>query len=272
VSWRTVAYKDVHDAGRSRTLWLVSGLVLVAFVGYAFAHAYVGTATFPAFLEGLATLVGVFLPLVAILLGYKSVVRGRTSGSLFLTLSFPHSRRDVVVGTLLGRSAVLLVPALLALAVAGVVGVVRYGSNGAVLYPWFLFATALYGVAFVGIAVGLSMATAVDRWATVGAVGGYLLLVQVWDNVHSVALLILHRFEFGVLTAMPDWALLVRLAKPSESYYRLVRAAFDVGQAGRYVGEEAPLYLDWWAGALLLLAWCVVPLALGFRRFGAADL
>jgi ABC-type transport system involved in multi-copper enzyme maturation permease subunit len=271
MTWQNVAQKDVRDAVRARTLWVVAGLLLVAFVGYSVAHEFVGLSSFSSFLEGLAVLVGVSLPLVAILLGYKSVVRERTSGSLFLTLSVPHSRRDVILGKFLGRSAVLVVPTLVALAVAGVVGAVRYGSDGLLLYPWFLLVTALYGVAFVGIAMGLSMSTTVDRRITVGAVGVYILLVQFWDNLHSVTLLILHRFDFSVLQEMPDWALLFRLVKPTESYYRLLRAGFDIGQASRYVGD-APLYVDWWAGAVLLLAWCVVPMALGFRRFATADL
>lgn len=271
MSWRTIAHKDVHDAGRSRTLWVLSALLVVVFGGYAVGHAYLGEETFPAFVAGLAGLVGVFLPVLALLIGYKSVVHERTSGSLFLTLSFPHSRSDLVVGTLLGRSLVLLAPTLAALAVAGVGGAVRYGTDGAAAYPLFLAASALYGLAFVGIAVGLSLSTTVDRWITLGALGGYLLLVQLWDNLHSMTLLFLHRFEFGVLADMPDWALLFRLVKPSESYYRLLRAGFDVPLADRYVGD-VPLYVDWWIALAILAAWIAVPLAVGYRRFRSADL
>lgn len=272
MSWRDVAVKDVHDASRSRTLWLLTGLLLVAFVGYGVGHSYLGEETFSAFLTGLATLVGVLLPVLGVLLGYKSIVYDRTSGSLFLTLSFPHSRRDVVFGKFVGRAVVLLAPALGALCLAGVVGAVRYGTDGALLYPWFVLVTALYGVAFVGIAMALSMSTTIDRRITFGALGIYLVLVQFWDNVHSLTVLFLHRFDFTVLSDMPDWTLLFRLLKPSESYYRLLRAGFDVSQAGRYVADGAPIYVDWWMALALLAAWCVVPLALGFRRFGRADL
>jgi len=272
MSWHVIARKNVHDAGRSRTVRLLAGLLFVAFCGYAVGHTYVGPDRFLPFLQGLATLVGSLLPLLAILLGYKSIVTERESGSLLLTLSLPHSRRDVVAGTFAGRAALLLVPTLFALVLAGAIGVVRYGTDGAVLYPWFLLATVLYGVAFLGIAIGLSMTTTADRWITLGAVGGYLLLVQAWDNFHTVTLLFLHRFDFGVLIDMPDWALFFRLVKPSESYYRLLRAGFDVDLAGRYVADGVPAYVDWWAAAALLVAWCLVPLALGFRRFGTADL
>ncbi len=272
MTWQDIARKDVSDAGRSRTLWALAGLLLVGFVGYSYGHTYLGEDSFPAFLEGLAQVIGSGLPLLGILLGYKSIVHERKSGSLFLTLSFPHSRRDVIVGKFVGRAIVLLAPTLVALIVAGVVGAVRYGTDGLALFPWFLLATALYGVVFVAISMALSMWTTVDRWITFGALGSYLLLVQLWDNFHSLTILLLHRFDFSVFADMPDWALLFRLLKPSEAYYRLLRAGFDVSLAGRYVGDGTPLYVEWWMALVLLALWCAVPLAVGFRRFGTTDL
>jgi len=274
VSWRAVAHKDVHDASRSKTIWVLFVLLGLLTVGYAVVHEFLGPEepTFLTFLGGLAGLVGTVLPVLALLLGYKSVIEARTSGSMFLTLSLPHSRRDVVTGTVLGRTVVLLAPTLAGLVVAGVAGVVLYGTEGALLYPWFMFAVALYGLAFVGLAVGLSMWTTGDRWVTFGALGGYLLLVTFWSSLHSLTMLFLHRFNLSVLSDLPDWSLLFRLLGPGEAFDRLLRAGFDLELAGRYVAEDAPLYVDWWMALLILAAWCVVPLALGFRRFGAADL
>jgi len=243
------------------------------FVGYTAAYAYLGDGGFVGFLDGIAGVIGSVLPLVGILLGYKSVSGERSSGSLFLSLSLPHSRGDLVAGKFVGRTVVLLAPTMIALTIAGPVGMFLYGTDGALLYPWFLVATSLYGVAFVGIAIGLSTVTAVERWVTIGALFAYLLLVQLWDNLQTAALLFLHRFDFRVLESMPDWALLFRMAKPSESYYRLVRAGFDgSARAGRYVGDGVPLYVDWWVAGLLLVSWAVVPAAVGYRRFRGADL
>jgi ABC-2 type transport system permease protein len=272
VSWRVIARAAVRDAARAKTTWLTAGLSVVAFLGYVVAHDYIGEPTFPAFVTGLTGVVGVFLPAVAILLGYKSVADDRTSGRLALTLSLPHSRRDLALGTFLGRAAAVLVPALLALVVAGVVGAVRFGTEGVVSYPWFLVATTLFGAAFVGVAVGLSMSTTADRWITLGGLGGYLLLVTFWGGLQSAVLVVLHRFDFQVLQDQPDWALLFRLLEPGEAYARLVRAGFDVDLAGLYVTEGAPVYVSAPAALVLLVAWAVVPLAVGYRRFRASDL
>jgi ABC-type transport system involved in multi-copper enzyme maturation permease subunit len=272
VSWRVIARADMRDAARSKTTWLTAVLTAVAVLGYVVAHDYIGEPNFPAFVAGLAGVVGVLLPAVAILLGYKSIADDRTSGRLTLTLSLPHSRRDLALGTFLGRTVVVLVPALLALVVAGVVGAVRFGTEGVLWYPWFLLASALFGTAFVGFAVGLSMSTTADRWITLGGLGGYLLLVTFWGGLQSAVLVVLHRFDFEVLREMPDWALLFRLLEPGEAYARLVRAGFDVDLAGLYVAEGAPLYVSAPAALVLLVAWAVVPLVVGYRRFRASDL
>lgn len=272
MSWRDIASRDVRDASRSRGVWVLFVLLTLVSVGYAYLHTYLGDPRFPAFLGGLTGVVSATLPVLAVLVGYKSVVHERTSGSLVLTLSFPHSRWDFLVGKLVGRSVVLLAPTVVALALAGAVGAVRYGTDGAALYPWFLVAAALYGLAFVGISVGLSLSTTVDRWITLGAFGSYFVLVTLWGGLHSLTLLVLHRFDGRVLADMPDWALLFRLAGPGEAFDRLVRAGFDVGLAPRYVGADAPVYVDWWMAVVLLVAWFAVPVALGFRRFRTADL
>jgi len=270
MSWRDVAYKNVHDASRSRTVWIVSGLLAVLFVGYALVHGFLGEASFAAFAVGIENIVGLVLPALGILLGYRSISDDREDGSLLLALSFPHSRGDLIVGTLVGRAVVLVVPTVATLAVAGVVGAVQYGTDGILWYPWFLFATALYGMAFVGVGVGLSMSTTSDRRITFGAVGGYLLLAVLWRGLVSFAIGFIHRFDPSI--GMPDWGLLLQLIGPAEAYSRLVHAGFDVGGVDQYVGVSVPPYVDWWGALLVLVAWIAVPVALGFRRFRAADL
>jgi len=270
MSWRHIATKDLHQAKLSAGSWLLTCLSLVLYVGYALAHAYLGPASFGAFVSGLSNVTAMSLPVFGLLLGYKSIIHERKSGSLFLTLSAPQSRSELVLGTVVGRVVVFLVPTVVSLALAGVVGAVRYGTQGALFYPWFLFVTALYGVAFVALAVGLSMSTTADRRVTLGALGSYVLLGPFWDSVHAFGLLILHRFDLSVLADMPGWALLVRLWAPTEAYYRLIDAGFEIEQAAQYLG--GPIYVDWWMGLVALLAWCTVPIVLGFRRFDTADL
>jgi ABC-2 type transport system permease protein len=272
VTWRDVARRDVRGAGRSAGVLAVVALQSLLFVGVAAVELVLDDGSFLAYLNSLTGVVAVTVPLVAILLGYRSVLAERTDGRLRLALSVPHSRRDVAVGKLAGRTVVFAVPTALALSVAGLLPVALVdGPIPLGRLPWFVGVTLLYGVAFVGIAVGVSLATATGRRATVGAVGAYLLTVVLWDDLHTAALVVLHRFDTAIVNDMPGWALLARLAAPSESYDLLVRTGFAVDRAGRYVDGGVGLVV--WPVALgLLLVWTLAPVALGYARFRTADL
>ena len=273
MSWQPIAYKDLHDAGRSWGIWVLFVLFLVLFVGLAVIESYTGGNEFRAFIGGIAGVVALVLPAIGLLLGYKSIAHERINGSIVLLLSFPHSRRDVVLGKYIGRSVVLLVPTLLALLVALVVGGVLLDGLGTVVWsPWFLLLTAVYGLIFLSIAMAISMSTTVDRRVTLGALGAYILIVTFWDDLVTALLILLYRFNFDILFDPPGWSLFAQLLKPSESYYRLLHIGFEVDQAAPYIAPEAPWYVDWWVALLVLLAWIVVPVAIAFYRFDQQDL
>jgi ABC-2 type transport system permease protein len=272
VTWRAVAARDVRGARRSVGLWLVAGLQTLLFVGVAVWGGAVAGDPVPAQTDRLATVAGVVLPLVAVLVGYRSVVGDRTSGRLRLALSLPHSRLDLAVGTLVGRSVVFAVPTVVALVLAGSLAVGL--ADGPAAWGWlgpFVAATTLYGVAFVGLAVGVSLLSGTGRRATAGAVGGYLVTVVLWTDLHTAALLLLHRFDTAVTSEMPGWALLVRLAGPGESYDLLLRAGTAADRAGRYA-DAGLAGLAWPTAVALLAAWTLLPVALGYLRFRTAEL
>ncbi len=125
--------------------------------------------------------------------------------------------------------------------------------------------TALYGAAFVGVAVGLSMATTADRWLTLGALGGYLVLVQLWNALVTIVVVVLHR---GPPAEPPDWSLLAGLAQPPVAFDRLL----GLGGTSTPGVSETITSLDWWLALVVLVLWTVVPLAIGYRRFVASEL
>ena len=272
MTWRDVAIRDIRSASRSVGIWIVSGVQILLFVGVAAAEFVLDDGSFLTYIDSLTGVVAVTLPLVAILLGYKSILAERTGGQLRLALSVPHSRGDVAVGKFVGRSVVFIVPTALALCLAGGVSIVLADGGVPWLWlPWFAGVTVLYGVAFVGLAVGVSLSTATGRRVTVGAIGAYLVTVVLWEDLHTAGLLILHRFDTAVTSNIPGWALLVRLAAPSESYDLLVRTGFAVDRASRYADSGA-VYLTWVVALGLLIAWTLVPIALGYLRFRTAEL
>lgn len=272
MNWRAIARKDFLDAVRAKTLW---GLVVV-FVGILGAIAYgaqlVDDAGVTQFIDFTASGFTLFVPLVAVVLGYKAIVDERESGTIAIALSFPHTRRDMVVGKFVGRSLVLAIPVVVGLLVASVLVVFFYDSFPVLRYLLFAVVNVALGLAFLGIAVGLSMSTMSSRRVTAGAFGAYVLLGVLWSQLIDVLLVALWRFQPEALVDPPDWSILLRLSSPVESYDRLVTALFDSFAGGAYTAPDAPWFVDWWVAILLLLGWMVVPLWLGYLRFERADI
>ena len=299
MSVAVVAKKDFQDALRSRSLWALSAV----FVLLAVLLAY-GYAAFPEFFLGpgagagpgaaagaggapapaptmlglvffLSGTVALFVSLTAIVVCYKSIAGEIELGSVKLLLALPHSRRDVVLGKVLGRGGVLALPALLGLLVGLVVGAILLGSFPALEVVVFLLVTGAFILTYVSIVVGLSAATSSTTRASTLAVGFVVVFELLWDVVPLGFVFVTNGFEMP--TEIPDWYFLVSQLPPSTAYSTGLSAVLpETAQAATAAGGLADqfdaLYATPWLGFLVLALWLVVPLAIGYRRFDAADL
>lgn len=272
MSWDAVARKDVRDAARAKSVWLLVAVFLVLFVGLAYAVPELGSTEFDAFLSISASVVGLVLPLIGITLGYKAVIAERESGSMALLLSMPHSRRDVVFGKFVGRSIVLAVPTLIGLAAAIPVVLVRYDAFEPVQYLGFAALTLLYGLAFLGISIGLSASTTVSRRVTGGAFAAYVGLVMFWTTLVDIAVVMLFRFQPDALVNPPDWVPLAKLLDPSTAYAYLIADGIGSGVDPPLAALDEQWFTSPAVALVLVLAWIAVPLVLGYRRFDRTDL
>jgi ABC-2 type transport system permease protein len=307
MTWRAVAHKDFRDAIRSRWLYGATAF-FVLFVGGATALAF--GVLFPPELRDASNLFGFFANLgvfslsfpglLALVLGfialstsYGAVIDERESGSLKLMLSLPNSRRDVVLGKLLGRSAVVVV-ALLAGFLAAFVGIVATGTS--VDYGAFVphvALTALLGIAFVAIGLGISAAADSNREATLATLGLYLIFGVLWSSIsEGIPKLVNYAFEetpgvggIDELTRV-KLGLFLKYLNPlktyetlaAEMYYsaekaRLVSAAFgEQVVIGETLKQSIPFYFSGWFLMLVLLAWIAVPTIVGYWSFRKQDL
>ncbi len=294
-TWRAVAVKDLVDAVRSRTLWgLVAMFVAFLLTSLASAEQLFPepvTVTPARALSGVAMLGGLFVPGIALVAGYMAVVGERRSGSLRVLLSYPFSRFDVVWGKLLGRLLVTGLALLAGYAVASVAVVLLYGTPDLGAFVGFAGAGLLLGASMTGLAVGGSAAARTRGRAMALTVGSFVGMVFFWKPA-VVGLYYLVEGEVPGVRAEPWYYLLKRL-NPLEAFRTLSAAALDepvppvpdlpledvprtapserVDLAARVAGE-VPFYLDAWVAVVVLLAWGLVPVALGYRRFASTDL
>jgi ABC-2 type transport system permease protein len=137
-----------------------------------------------AFLGILSTINALLLPIIAIVMAYASVAGERDSGSIKLLLSLPHSRLDVVVGKVVGRSVVVIVPVLIGFAIAAVSFVLTPIVFVPERFVAFTLLTALLGTIFVALAVGISAAARSARQAMIGTVAVYVItLPPIWNGL-----------------------------------------------------------------------------------------
>ncbi|WP_246988930.1 ABC transporter permease subunit [Halorientalis marina] len=277
MSWRIIARREFTDAVQSRLLW---GLVAIVAIMIALTSAVPlllpgATASALLGLGAASEFAAMLVPIVALVAAYLAIAGERESGSLRLLLALEPNRRTIVVGKFLGRSAVVVAGLGIGFLLASVVTWLVYGALPLGAFLAVLGLKVSLGVVFVGLAVGISAATATRARAMTLGIASYLGLALLWDLLPQGAHLVV---EGGPPSGtVPGWFLLLEGLSPSGAYSALVTRAISASDPAipgpaELLGGPMPLYLQWWVFVLLLLAWTALPLAAGYWTFSRADL
>ena len=279
-----IAKKDFQDAVRSRGLIALT----VIFVLFTVGGAYISTAI-SGLLDGegestldliiaLQSPASFLVPIIALLIGYGVVAGERESGSLKFLLGFPHSRRDVVFGKIIGRPAVGSISILIGFA-AGMVAIFAFtGSISPVEYVVFTLLTVLLGFVYVCIGVGLSSMT---RSTTRAAVGAFGLLALFWLLWGVITQLLLYLTTGSVFTeSFPGWYVAFVSLPPGPAHGSAIGAVLGesgLATASTYESQglidgSLPIVAEPWFGFVILALWAVTPLVVGLLRFDRVDL
>ncbi|MFB6207682.1 MAG: ABC transporter permease subunit [Haloglomus sp.] len=293
-TWRDIARKDFEDAARSRMLWGLIA-VFVAFLAMALPVAEqlfpeAATVTPTKALAGVAMLAQLFVPGIALVAAYMAIVGERRSGSLRVLLSYPLSRRDVVVGKLAGRLLVTATALTVGYAVASVLVVTLYRMPDLGTFVGFVGAGMLVGITFTGLAIGGSAAASSRGGALTLTVGSFATMVFFWKPVAA-------GIYYAITGSLPGlhadrWYFLLKRLNPLEAFRVLTSTVLDqeVSAVPRFPVEDiptsasaeqlalaarldtVPFYLEAWFSVVVLIAWGVGPVLLGAWRFERADL
>lgn len=283
----TVAKKDFRDASQSRALWalVATFAVLMLIVVYAITEAPeviggTGEVVFADLLFFTAAFVALFVPLAAIIVCYKSLAGERELGSIKLLMSLPATRGDVFFGKVLGRAAVISTAVGVAMVIGLIVGSALLGTVDVAALLVFLLLTVFFAVVYTGIIVSLSASTGSTVRATTYALGFFVVFELLWDVIPIALVYVLEGFQLPA--AVPDWAVLVVMISPATAYFAAMSAVVpglgvdepEGGEVGVEFGVAFgdALYAQPEMGLLILVAWLVLPLAVGYYRFNNADL
>ncbi len=264
-----MARKDFRDSVRDRQLHYTGGLFLLiaAAVGYfGGTNTSEGNQVVGFLFVGLVFLA----PLVAIVLSYNDVVGKRSTGEMTVLLGLPFSRGDVVLGSFLGRYVLVAAISVASLLVTTVLSSVLGTAPELTAVAGAGLALLVLVLAFVAISIGVSANTANTTRAGGLAFGAFLLfVVQLWNGLPGLVNLVL-----GRVGAEPLPSNLVNVyhnLTPQAAVRNLLGPTFGVVEGG-FAGSVVGAPLGELAGLVVLLFWVVVPVALGYYRFGEADL
>ncbi|WP_408956776.1 ABC transporter permease [Natrinema sp. 74] len=293
-SVRAVAKKDFQDAIRSWLFWGLSAFFFVLMAALAGFLYWVNTdnLTTISFIALVSQVGKLIIPLIALALGWKSIAGERERGSIKVLLSLPHSRKDVLFGKLLGRTAVLSLSLIIGFLIAMVAVAFAVSEFSFPAYVAFLAMTILYGLAYMSIAVSLSSLTRSTTMAGAAMFGVFVLFYIVWNSITTALGLLMSRgYIDGVSYTttfagqqvqrqrLPDWAQFINMIDPGNAYQNTITlfSGLSSDRIGTSFNPDAfpnglPFYLEDWFSLLILLFWIVVPLAIALYRFDRVDI
>lgn len=269
MEWRplfTIAGKEFRDRIRNR--WVLA--VALIFTLFALVITYFGGAQQGAIgfrsiefvIASLVSLVIYLIPLIALLLGFDAIVGERERGSLYLLLSMPITRLELLLGKYAGLALALVLSIVIGFGLVGLMLVPQLTSNGLFHYVGFMFSSILLGLAFLSIAV-FSSVIARDRTRASGiAIGLWFLFVLVFDLILLGALVATggqyggEIFPYLLLLNPTDIFRILNIFSLED-----VRTLYGLAT----VFPEA-LAEPWLLGAVMTL-WIILPLAFAYWSF-----
>lgn len=261
-----IASKEFWDRIRNR--WVLA--VALIFTIFALVIAYFGAAQqgsvgfrgMDVTIASLVSLVIYLVPLIALILGYDAIVGERERGSLELLLSMPITRFELLMGKFAGLASALAVSTLAGFGLAGVLLSYQLGVAALYHYVGFMLSAILLGMAFLSIAVMVSV-MAKDRMRASGmAISLWFFYVLVYDLLLlGILVLSQKRFSLGFFPVL-------LYLNPADIFRILNVFGFEEVRKLYGLATVLPSTLaSPWLLASAMVMWIIAPLGVAVWRF-----
>jgi len=261
-----IASKEFWDRIRNR--WVLA--VATVFTAFALVIAYFGAAqqgsvgfhSIEVTIASLVSLVIYLIPLIALILGYDAIVGERERGSLDLLLSMPITRFELLFGKFCGLSAALGFSTMAGFGLVGILLSYQVDTNSLLHYAGFMFTAILMGMAFLSMAVAVSV-IASDRTSASGiAIALWFFFVLVFDLLLLAALVVTSGTYSG------DIFPYLLFLNPADIFRILNIFGMEEVKSLYGLATVFPQSLsNPWLLGTAMVAWIVTPLAFASWRF-----
>lgn len=196
------------------------------------------------------------------MLGFDAIVGERERGSLDLLLSMPITRFELLLGKYLGLACALAFSTVAGFGLVALVLASHMSLNGLAHYGLFMASSVLLGLAFLSLAVMVSV-FAGDRTRASGvAIALWFFFVLMFD------LILLGVLVTGGGKTGGEWFPYLLLLNPADVFRVLNISSLD--EVGALYGLAAVFPRELanpWLLCAVMLAWSVLPLAIAAWRF-----
>jgi len=272
----TIAKKEFMDNIRSR--WIIA--ISIIFIILTIVSSYVagGQGEFGGMEATVATLLSIsalLIPLIAIMLGFSTIAGEAEKGALYVVLSYPVRRVEVLLGKFLGLGSVLALTPLIGFGLGGIVIAATVGAEEGLAYLAFIGLSILLGVMYLSAVICISALCSTRVRAIAGGV-----ILFFWAMIYGLIVMSIYIASGGSyedflspsgLSSLPDWFWTSVVFSPNDTNQMAVMQAFGLKQAFGFQ-IEAP---DWINMPFLLtvqLIWLLVPLFLAYFFFKRRDI
>ena len=182
---RVIAAKELRDRIRNRWVAAVASVfavfaLLIAYFGPA-QQGSVGFRSIELTIASLVSLVIYLVPLIVLILGDDTIVGERERGTMDLLLSMPVTGVELLLGKFVGLSGALAVSTVAGFGLAGALLAWQLDLESTLRYAVFVGSALLMGMAFLSMALAVSV-VARDRAQAGGlAVAVWFFFVLVFD-------------------------------------------------------------------------------------------
>jgi len=254
-----------------RNMWVATSVVLMSLFSVVLTLAggaptgSLGVDPLTVAITSITTLSVYLVPLIGLLLSFDAISGEVERGTLALSLSYPLSRAEILIGKFIAHLSVLSFAIAVGLGLAGTFVVLRFGVTDLSFFPLFkLFLTTLaLGAAFLGVGYLVSSLVRQPGVASGVAIVIWLVCVVLYD-LGLLGALVADDGGFFTKTIFP-WLLVIN---PADSFRLLNMPGIAVADltsgvsaAGSVTGTIGQLIsLLGWPILSIFLAW------LAFRR------
>ncbi|MCX6664766.1 MAG: ABC transporter permease subunit [Euryarchaeota archaeon] len=274
----SIAKKEFMDNIRNKWVLILSVIFAILTIVFSLFGSIFGTGwqDIQGTVSSMIAIVQIFIPIIAIILGYSAIIGEIERGSMSSLLALPTTRLEVLVGKLFGLGSILAVSILIGFGIAGVIIAVNIPNPDIVGFLIFIGATILLGLVFLSMALFFSTLFKKRSSAIGGAIFLWILFIMIIPMIVQGLLIAevgIEPLMTGEKVQIPDWYYGAQLVDPGSVYNSLIALTIgSMSTPGNPLQITYPSYYSSGLMTLIFIIWIAIFFVLAYWRFSKKDI